>query len=98
MDFGDSRLARATDTRVPFAGVSLALRLSGSLVLLGQLDAHANPYTAPALDDPAVALWGTLGVRWLPTRRWRLEGAFSEDLAVDSAPDITFILSVSRDF
>ena len=63
-----------------------------------RFDAHDNPYAASVLGDPGVALWGTLGLRWQPARRWRVDGAFSEDLAVGSAPDITFLLSIARDF
>jgi hypothetical protein len=98
VDVGDLRYGTVADARVPFAGLSLALRLPGDLALLAQLDAHDNPYRSAVLGDPGAVLWGTLGLRWQPTRRWRVEGAFSEDLAVGSAPDITFLLNLAREF
>lgn len=101
---GDSAIATDAEGGGWFAGFSLAWSLGDRWTLVGQLDAQANPYTEDPLATAGTPLWGTLGLRWLPVLRssepgaWVIEGSFSEDLVVGSAPDITFLLSVSRSF
>jgi hypothetical protein len=36
----------------------------------------------------------TMGALHQPWRRWRLEPGFAEDVAVNTAPDITFFLGI----
>ena len=44
-----------------------------------------------ALGEPAGML--SMAVRWRPTAHWMIDAGFSEDVVVESAPDITFLLN-----
>ena len=81
-----------------FAGLSLAWALSDRWALVGQVDAQAVLFVSDPLDRNGTPIWGTLGLRWNPGSRWLIDASFSEDLAVGTAPDITFLLGVSRRF
>jgi hypothetical protein len=37
----------------------------------------------------------SLALRWRPTSQWVIEVGFSEDVIVESAPDITFLFNAS---
>jgi len=77
-----------------FAGASLEWRLTPSLSLLGQLDAHAAPMDSAldALGREAVMLSG--GARWQFSEQWAIEFSVVEDIAVETAPDVIFQASV----
>jgi len=81
-----------------FSGLSLVWRLTDSLSLVSQLDAQGVVFEDGPLAVNGDPIWGTLGLRWAPGGRWTLEAAFSEDLAVGAAPDITFLAGVARAF
>ena len=36
----------------------------------------------------------SMAVRWRPTAHWMIDAGFSEDVVVESAPDITFLLNL----
>jgi hypothetical protein len=58
-----------------------------------QYDAHSALLDGElgALSDPAGML--SLALRWRATSRWMIDVGFSEDVVVESAPDITFLLN-----
>ncbi|MFT7286932.1 MAG: hypothetical protein ACI87W_001041 [Halieaceae bacterium] len=95
-DVGDIAISGAAQQRVAFGGLALAWQLLGSLALTAQLDAHDVVYEQAPLNNSGAPVWGTLGLRWQPAERWFVEAQFSEDLAVGTAPDITFRLALSR--
>ncbi|WOJ95232.1 DUF3187 family protein [Congregibacter variabilis] len=97
-EVGENAFDPNADTWVPFAGVSLGWQLGDSLALVAQLDAHDAVYQAKVLSANGVAVWGTLGLRWTPVNRWIIDAQFLEDLAVGTAPDISFRLALSRSF
>ena len=88
----------AREERVIFASASLAWAMRPDLALVAQLDAHESPYADSPLDANGAPLWATLGLRWAPGEDWAVDLHFAEDIAVGSAPDITFFLSLSRRF
>jgi hypothetical protein len=98
VDVGEDRVAPSGQERLAFGGLSMAWRFGPAWALLAQLDAHGSVHDRAPLDSGGAPLWGTLGLRWQPAPGWRLEGAFSEDLAVGTAPDVTFLLRLQRDF
>ena len=73
-----------------FSGGSLGFDVSEQLAILVQLDAFDNVMSSPinALGQPAVML--SLGARLRLSNKWTLDLSFSEDIKVESAPDITF--------
>lgn len=73
-----------------FAGAGLAWRVSGDWSLLGQLDVHAPPMDSglDALGTDAMML--TAGARWRFAEHWSAEFSVVEDIAVETAPDVTF--------
>jgi hypothetical protein len=93
---GDIKLIDDAKSQVAFAGLSLAWTLTPAVALIGQLEMQQNPFDTPVLEERGAPVLGTLGLRWLPARGWQLEGQFSEDLNVGSAPDVTFRLAVGR--
>lgn len=97
-DVGNSALDADADRYVAFVGFSLAWQLRESLVLLAQLEGHDVVYARQALTANGAPVWGTLGLRWRPDKRWLVDAQFMEDLAVGSAPDVTFRLGFSRSF
>ncbi|MFT4769871.1 MAG: hypothetical protein ACI8RN_003025, partial [Glaciecola sp.] len=95
---GDSEFDSGSEILVPFAGLSLAWELGSAVALLAQVDAHDVVYDASPLAANGPAIWGTLGLRWQPRDRWLIDAQFVEDLAVGSAPDISFRFALSRSF
>lgn len=73
-----------------FAGGALSWSFAQHWRLLGQLDAHAAPLDSAldALGSTAVLL--SAGLRWAPGPRWALDFTVIEDIAVETAPDVTF--------
>ena len=73
-----------------FSGVSLTKKISERFSALIQLDAHhrlANNAIKP-LDRLAAIL--SLGLRYKVSDKWIFDISFSEDIKVESAPDIAF--------
>ena len=95
---GDIEFDPAADDSALFASLSLVWEFIPSLALLAQLDVHEPIYATAPLAEDGIPVWGTLGLRWTPGRTWIVEAQFNEDLNVDTAPDITFILGISRGF
>ena len=76
-----------------FAGLAAEWRFSPRWSALVQYDAHSAllDRELEALNDPAGML--SFALRWRPTSRWMVDVGFSEDVVVESAPDITFLLN-----
>ncbi|WOJ95902.1 DUF3187 family protein [Congregibacter brevis] len=86
------------DTVTPFAGLSIGWQFADSLALLAQVDSHGAVYDAQVLRKNGPPVWGTLGLRWQPLERWLIDAQFVEDLAVGSAPDVSFRFALSHSF
>ncbi|WP_187276501.1 DUF3187 family protein [Parahaliea maris] len=73
-----------------FAGGALSWAFAERWRLLGQLDTHAAPLDSAldALGSTAVLLSG--GLRWYASPDWALDFTVIEDIAVETAPDVTF--------
>lgn len=97
-EVGDSMTDAKASQLVPFMGISLAWQLGSTVALLAQVDGHGVVYDADVLSDNGPPIWGTLGFRWRPANQWLLDAQFVEDLAVGSAPDVSFRFAVSRSF
>ena len=76
-----------------FGGVSLAWPFRDKWSLLAQIDAHSalGDGNLNALTRPAGIL--SMALRWHTSPKWTWDLGFSEDLVVESAPDITFMLT-----
>ena len=85
------------DTRdfVPYTSLGIAWRFASSLALLGQVDYHGVTYRQKPLAANGAPLWGTLALRWRPSRDWVVDAGFAEDLAVGASPDINFRLGLT---
>ncbi len=94
---GDIELVPGADDVLWFGGVSVSWLVTDSIAITGQIDAQASPFDG-LLNEGGNPVWGALGLRFSPGEAWRFDFQFSEDLAVGSAPDITFLLSASRRF
>ncbi len=79
-----------------FGGLSLVWQPATKLALIAQLESREGAYEVGPLSTHDMALWGSLGLRWQPGTDWVVEAQFSEDLKVESAPDITFRLALGR--
>lgn len=86
------------DTVTPFAGLSIGWQVADSFALLAQVDSHDAIYDAQVLRTNGPPIWGTLGLRWQPLERWLIDAQFVEDLAVGSAPDVSFRFALSHSF
>lgn len=63
-----------------------------------QLDGHTALYDSPLVPLGQDTLQLRLGGDWQPWPKYRIEAGFSEDVAVGTAPDITFHLGLSRTY
>ena len=77
-----------------FAGLGMEWRTWESLHLKLQVDSHAAvaDSTLTQLGDASVQI--TAGASWLFARGWEGEFSFSEDIAVDTAPDFVLQFGV----
>ena len=76
-----------------FGGVSLEWPFRDKWSVLAQMDAHSalGDGNLSALTRPAGLF--SIALRWNTSPHWTLDLGFSEDLVVESAPDITFMLT-----
>ncbi|MEP5764137.1 MAG: DUF3187 family protein [Halieaceae bacterium] len=77
-----------------FAGLGMEWRAWQSVHLKLQVDSNAAvaDSTLTQMGDTSVQL--SAGVSWLPAPGWETEFSFSEDIAVDTAPDFVLQLGV----
>ncbi len=76
-----------------FAGLAAEWRFTPRWSALMQYDGHSALLDGAleAVGEPAGML--SIAVRWRPTGHWMIDAGFSEDVVVESAPDITFLLN-----
>ena len=76
-----------------FAGLAAEWRFTPHWSALMQYDGHGALLhgALEAVGEPAGML--SMAVRWRPTGHWMIDAGFSEDVVVESAPDITFLLN-----
>ncbi|MDB2365511.1 DUF3187 family protein [Luminiphilus sp.] len=77
-----------------FTGLSVEWSLTSAWSALLQYDAHSSisrSHLAP-LDQTAGML--SMGLRWRASEKWSVDFGFSEDVVVETAPDINFLLNV----
>ena len=76
-----------------FGGISLAWPFREKWSVLAQIDAHSalGDGNLSAMTQPAGLF--SMALRWNTSPKWTLDLGFSEDLVVESAPDITFMLT-----
>lgn len=81
-----------------FGSGTLAWQVAGDWVLKAQLDGHTAAYkgTGEPLDRASLQLSLAVGFNLSP--EWTLEAGFSEDIAVETAPDIVFLAGITRRF
>ena len=77
-----------------FAGLAAEWRFTPRWSALMQYDGHSALLDGAleAVGRPAGML--SMAVRWRPTAHWMIDAGFSEDVVVESAPDITVLLNV----
>ena len=91
---GDSNLFGPHQRRsLWFAGLAAEWRFTPRWSALMQYDGHSALLDGAleAVGEPAGML--SMAVRWRPTGHWMIDAGFSEDMVVESAPDITFLLN-----
>ena len=91
---GDSQIVIAQQHRnLWFAGVAVEWRWAPQWSAVLQYDTHRGlmDSSLDALGKHAGML--SLAARWRPTPQWQLDAGFSEDVVVESAPDIVFRVS-----
>ena len=92
--FGDAVFAGSAHRTAVFARFA-ATRTSGSAwSLRAQLDGQSGRVRGTQLRFLGPSLQMTLGADRRLGKKWRLQMGFSEDLAVNTAPDITFFLGI----
>ena len=76
-----------------FAGLAAEWRFTPRWSALMQYDGHSALLDGAleAVGEPTGML--SMAVRWRPTGHWMIDAGFSEDVVVESAPDITFLLN-----
>ncbi|HYA38291.1 MAG TPA: DUF3187 family protein [Candidatus Methylomirabilis sp.] len=86
-------------SQVGFGTLGFSRTFLSSLAFNAQLDAHSAFYGDTEFRQmSAYALQGLLGLRWELLPRRYMEFSISEDLAVDTSPDVVFNLSLFFDF
>jgi Protein of unknown function (DUF3187) len=80
------------------ASAGVSARTIGNLVLTAQLDAHTAVFETDNLQflDDAVVL--SVGGSYRFDSAWELTLGVSEDLAVDSSPDVVFLFDLKHSF
>lgn len=84
----------AQNSNLWFAGLSMDWRVASRFSLFAQLDIHSAPVESALTVIGDDAYMGSLGGRWTPSENWSIDFSFTEDLQVDTAPDITFQASL----
>lgn len=84
---------------VAFGSIGLGLPLIPSLTIVAQLDAHSPFYDGSEFRQlSGYAVQGLLGVAWEFMPKKNLVASFSEDLVVNTSPDVVFNLSLLLPF
>jgi hypothetical protein len=85
-------------SRVPFGSAGVAWRYDAVTTIKLQLDAHGPLYRSalPPLGESAAQF--SFGVTWGADQALQWDIAFAEDIVVNSAPDMTLLISVHAPF
>lgn len=91
-------LPQHRENLLAFGSATISWQITDSLSLKGQLDGHTAAYSdlGKPLDDHSLQL--SLAVAAAVSTNWVIEAGFSEDIAVETAPDIVFHAGLIRRF
>jgi Protein of unknown function (DUF3187) len=92
--FGDQLFAGAAHHTSAFLRGAITREVTEDWSLRAQLDGQTGRVNGTDLRFLGSSLQMTLGTVHRLWRRWRLELGFAEDIAVNTAPDITFFLGI----
>jgi hypothetical protein len=91
---GESALLGERQRRtLGFAGLSLAWAMTPQWSALVQYDAHSGLSHGGTASLEQTAGMLSVALRWRPSERWSVDVGFSEDVVVETAPDINFLLN-----
>jgi len=91
---GDEVFAGSAHVTSAFARVAATRDLGAVWSLRAQLDGQTRRVTGTELRFLGASAQLTVGVARQLAHRWRLQMGFAEDVAVNTAPDITFFLGI----
>jgi hypothetical protein len=94
--FGDEIFGGMAHRSSVFARFAATRAAGSAWSLRAQLDAQSGHVAGSDLRFLGPSLQLSLGAARRLRGRWRLEMGFSEDIAVNTAPDITFFLGIRR--
>ena len=94
--FGDEIFAGAAHKTSLFARFAATRALGTNWSLRAQLDGQTGRVEDSMLRFLGPSLQLTVGAARRLSGRWRVEFGFTEDAAVNTAPDITFFLGIRR--
>jgi hypothetical protein len=97
MSQGD-RLASEQRSVMWSAAAGLSARTFGALVLTAQLDAHTGVFDTNGLDYLGESVQLSIGGSYRFGADWLLTLGVSEDIAVESAPDVVFLFDLKKTF
>jgi hypothetical protein len=92
------RFARQQREWMWLASAGISARAIGNLTLTVQVDAHSALFDTNDLDFLGDAVLLSVGGSYEFTSDWNLTLGVSEDIAVESSPDVTFIVAVRKTF
>jgi len=88
----------AAQSNVVWSGLAgVGFRALPSLELKVQLDAHTAVFESTGLDYLGEAVVLTVGGALRLASGWRVDLAVSEDIAVESAPDVVFLIGLRKE-
>ncbi len=95
---GSSELLVEQKRLIGFGVIGTHFALTARTQLLAQIDWHTPMFESDLRELGTTGAQLTLGLRFEPNRRSSWEFSFSEDVAIDTAPDIAIRLSWLRRF
>jgi hypothetical protein len=94
--FGDEIFAGSAHKTSVFARLAATRALGAAWSLRAQLDGQSGRVEDSSTRFLGPSLQLSVGAAWRSNGRWRVEFGFTEDAAVNTAPDITFFLGIRR--
>lgn len=96
---GSSDVLRSrAESTVAFGSTTLAWEVGDTLVLKAQLDAHTAVYEGTGKPLNRATFQLSVGAAFAIADAWALEVGFSEDIAVETAPDVVFHAGLKHRF
>jgi hypothetical protein len=92
------RLVRQQRDWVAAATAGISARTIGKLVLTAQIDAHTAVYDTNELDFLNDAVVLSVGGSYRFDSDWEIAVGVSEDIEVESAPDVVFLFDIKKTF